>query len=127
MTIRWRAALAVGHPEIDRQHEELFARAQVLVEALAGDLVEGGEGQGPKQGHHQGGQDHRHHSFYLNVFFFSLQHYKFFPRPYAVLREWAVPTREKKKERSRLSEPRSGSVLTDDYRLREPPKSRPPP
>ena len=35
MTIRWRAALAVGHPEIDRQHEELFARAQVLVEALA--------------------------------------------------------------------------------------------
>jgi hemerythrin len=35
MTIRWRAALAVGHPEIDRQHQELFARAQLLVDALA--------------------------------------------------------------------------------------------
>lgn len=41
MTIRWRAALAVGHPELDRQHRELFARAQRLVDALArGDRAE---------------------------------------------------------------------------------------
>ena len=36
MDIRWSAALAVGHPEIDRQHQELFRRAAALVEALAG-------------------------------------------------------------------------------------------
>ena len=36
MTIRWRAALAVGHPVIDGQHRELFARAQALVDAFAG-------------------------------------------------------------------------------------------
>ncbi len=35
MDIRWSAALAVGHPAIDRQHQELFRRAQALVDALA--------------------------------------------------------------------------------------------
>lgn len=35
MDIRWSAALAVGHPEIDRQHQELFRRAEALVEALS--------------------------------------------------------------------------------------------
>ncbi len=41
MTIRWRAALAVGHAVIDGQHQELFARAQALIDAFArGDRAE---------------------------------------------------------------------------------------
>ena len=36
MDIRWSPALAVGHPEIDRQHQELFRRAGALVDALRG-------------------------------------------------------------------------------------------
>ncbi len=30
----WNAALAVGHPVIDEQHRELFARADDLIEAM---------------------------------------------------------------------------------------------
>lgn len=35
MDIRWSGALAVGHPGIDGQHQELFRRAQALVDALS--------------------------------------------------------------------------------------------
>lgn len=43
MTIRWHPALAVGHPGIDGQHQELFRRAEALVDALAhGDRAEVG-------------------------------------------------------------------------------------
>jgi hemerythrin len=41
MTIRWHAALAVGHPGIDEQHREMFRRAQALVDAMSrGDRAE---------------------------------------------------------------------------------------
>jgi hemerythrin len=41
MTIQWTAALAVGHPQIDREHQELFRRAGALFEAMGkGDRAE---------------------------------------------------------------------------------------
>jgi hemerythrin len=36
MIIQWTPALAVGHPEIDGQHQELFRRLAALVEAMRG-------------------------------------------------------------------------------------------
>lgn len=35
MTLGWTQALAVGHAEIDAQHQELFRRADQLLEAMA--------------------------------------------------------------------------------------------
>jgi hemerythrin len=35
MTIGWTPALALGHAEIDAQHQELFKRAARLVEAMS--------------------------------------------------------------------------------------------
>jgi hemerythrin len=35
MTLGWTQALAVGHAEIDAQHQELFRRADRLLEAMA--------------------------------------------------------------------------------------------
>lgn len=38
--VRWTPALAIGHEEIDAQHQELFRRADLLLEAmLAGDAA----------------------------------------------------------------------------------------
>lgn len=36
MAIRWDATLAMDVPEIDRQHEEIFARLHLLLEAIRG-------------------------------------------------------------------------------------------
>ncbi len=35
MGIRWTPALAVGHPIIDAQHQEIFRRLDALVQAMA--------------------------------------------------------------------------------------------
>lgn len=44
MAIQWTPALAVGVPEIDQQHQELFRRAERLIVALrAGDRSEVGQ------------------------------------------------------------------------------------
>jgi hemerythrin len=41
--VAWTPALAVGHPEIDAQHQELFRRVARLLEAmLSGDCTEVG-------------------------------------------------------------------------------------
>jgi hemerythrin len=42
MAIEWTADLAVGHEEIDRQHRELFRRANEILDAMA-------EGRGPEE------------------------------------------------------------------------------
>lgn len=34
MTIRWEASLAIGHDEIDAQHQRLFERVDALVESM---------------------------------------------------------------------------------------------
>ncbi len=36
MPIRWDPTLATGVPEIDRQHEAIFARVEALVQAIRG-------------------------------------------------------------------------------------------
>jgi hemerythrin len=43
MALEWTFALAVGHPDIDAQHQELFRRAERLIAAVrAGDRGEVG-------------------------------------------------------------------------------------